>query len=170
MPVRKSSKRKKNRKQLKSPGFTGWAIIFLSVFIIVFVVSMMIPGGDVEIVPEDTDIIRLQLKNGCGINGAAEDMTRALMTSSPGVMFDVIDKSNAETFNFERTLIVDRKGDPVNAGAYSKAAVFMAELLRVEPDQLILQKLSDNLLDIDVTIIIGSDYESKMNLLRSEVK
>lgn len=170
MPVRKSSKRKKSRKQLKSPGFTGWAIIFLSIFIIVFLVSMMIPQRDIEIAPENTEIYRLQLKNGCGVNGAAEEMTRAFMDSSPGVIFDIIDKSNAETFNFEKTLIVDRKGDPVNSGAYSKAAMFVAELLEVEPDQLILQKLSDNLLDIDVTVIIGSDYQSILNLLQSEVK
>jgi hypothetical protein len=86
------------------------------------------------------------------------------------VIFDIIDRSNAEAFNFDKTLVIDRKGDPVNAGAYSKAAMLIAERLKIDNDQLLLQKLAENLLDIDVTIIIGSDYKNMINSLQSEVK
>ncbi len=170
MPVKKSSKRKKSKKQLKSPGFTGWAIIFLSIFIIVFAVSMFLPAGTIIEEPEKPEIVRLQIKNGCGIKNVAEDIAQSFMQSSTGVFFDIIDKGNARTFNYEKTLVIDRKGDPVNAGSYSEAALYVAELLRVAPEQLLIEKLSDNLLDIEVTIIIGSDYDSLKNLLLSEVK
>ena len=50
MPVSKQSKRKKSRTRIKSPGLSGWAIIFLSVFIVVFVVSMLIPESGKEAV------------------------------------------------------------------------------------------------------------------------
>ncbi|MCP4581022.1 MAG: LytR C-terminal domain-containing protein [candidate division Zixibacteria bacterium] len=159
MPIRKSSKKKKSKRQIKSPGFTGWAIIFLSVFIVVFLVSMLVPQSDVTVTQIQPELIRLQLKNGCGVKGAAGEMTKAFMESSTGVIFDIIDKGNAEAFNFEKTLVIDRKGDPGGTDAYSNAAITVADILNTKPEQLLLQKLSDNLLDIDVTVIIGADYQ-----------
>lgn len=91
------------------------------------------------------------------------------MQSSTGVFFDIIDKGNAQTFNYEKTLVVDRKGDPVNAGSYSKAALYIAELLNINQEQVLIEKLSQNLLDIEVTIIVGSDYETIKNNILSEV-
>jgi len=169
MPIKKSSKRKLSKKRIKSPGFTGWAIIFLSVFIIVFMASMLIPKSEVNVQQEPPEIIRIQLKNGCGAKGAAQEMTKAFMEPPSGVIFDIIDKGNAEVFNFEKTMVIDRRGDPAAANAYSSAAMAVAEMLRTEPDQLILQKLSDNLLDIDVTVIIGADYQPILASLTSEV-
>ncbi len=169
MPTKRSPKRKKRKKQLKSPGITGWAIIFLTVFIVVFVVSMFLPRTEVCVSDTIPEIIRLQLLNGCGAKGAAEQMAKAFMESSKEVFFDVIDKDNAEVYNFEKTLVLDRMGDPVKAGSFSQAAVYVADLLKRKQDQLIIQKLSDNLLDIDVTVIIGTDYPSVLKRLLSEV-
>ena len=168
MPTRRSPKKKKHK--IKSPGFAGWAIIFLSVFIVVFVVSIFTPRSDVSVSKTTPEVIRIQLLNGCGIKGAAEEMARAFMESSSEVFFDVIDKANAKVYNFEKTLILDRKGNPINAGSFSSAAVFVAGLLKSGPEQLVIQKLADNLLDIDVTVIIGADYKSAMNGLLSEVQ
>ena len=170
MPVSKQSKRKKSRTRIKSPGLSGWAIIFLSVFIVVFVVSMLIPESGKEAVKDRPHIVRLQLMNGCGVKGAAEEMTNALRESSKDVIFDIIDIGNAETFNFENTLVIDRKGNPAEPGAYSAAAMFIGDILKVKPQQLILEKLSDNLLDIDATVIIGSDYKPKLLALSNEDK
>lgn len=155
---------------MKSPGFTGWAIIFLSVFILVFVLSMALTTSEVSVSETPPNIIRLQLLNGCGVNGAAEQMTKALMESKSAALFDVIDKANAEVYNFEKTLVIDRKGDMTESGGFSGSASFVAQLLKAGPDQLLIQRLSDNLLDIDVTIIIGSDYESTLKSLTREVE
>ena len=170
MPTKRSPKRKKSKKQLKSPGITGWMIIFLSVFIVVFVISMFLPRSEVSVSETTPEIIRLQLLNGCGVTRAAEDMAEALMESSSEVLFDIIDKANAKVYNFERTLILDRKGDPAKAGGFSKAAVIVANLSESEPDQLMVQKLADNLLDIDVTIIIGADYKTVMEKIKNKVE
>lgn len=170
MPVSKQSNRKKSRQLIKSPGFTGWAIIFLSIFIVVFVVSMLMPEAGTEVVKNRPQIVRLQLMNGCGVKGAAEEMSSAFRESSKDVVFDIIDMGNAETFNFDRTLVIDRKGDPAQPGAYSGAALFIGEILKIEPQQLILERLSDNLLDIDATVIIGSDFRSKLIALLSKDK
>lgn len=170
MPAKRSPKRKKRKKQLKSPGLSGWAIIFLSVFIVVFLVSMILPKSEISVKRETPEVIRLQLLNGCGIKGAAEEMAKAFMESSSNVFFDVIDKGNAEVYNFEKTLTLDRKGNEQSAGSFSRAAVYVAELMKTEPDQLIIQKLADNLLDIDVTVIIGTDYPSVQKKITSGVK
>ena len=169
MPTKISTKRIKRKKQLKSPGITGWAIIFLTVFIVVFVISIFLPRTEVSVSETIPEIIRLQLLNGCGAKGAAEQMAKAFMESSKEVFFGVIDKDNAEVYNFEETIVLDRKGDPVEAGSFSQAAVYVADFLKRKPDQLIIQKLSDNLLDIDVTVIIGTDYQSVLKQLSGEV-
>jgi hypothetical protein len=170
MPVKKLSKKKTSKMQIKSPGFTGWAIIFLSVFIIVFLASMLMPKSEVVVEQKPPELIRIQLKNGCGAKGAASAMTKAFMEPSAVAIFDIIDKGNAEVFNFEKTMVIDRKGDPAMANAFSSAALAVAGLLHTGPDQLILQKLADNLLDIDVTVIIGADYQQILASMKSEVK
>lgn len=144
-------------------------MIFLSVFIVVFLVSMFLPRSEVSLSKSVPKIIRLQLLNGCGVSGAAETMAKAFMESSPEVFFDVIDKGNAKVSNFEHTLILDRKGNQENNGHYSNAVLYVAELAKVKQDQLLIQKLSDNLLDIDVTVIIGSDYSSVLKNIINEV-
>jgi len=170
MSAKKSSNSTSGRKHSKGPGLTGWAIIFLSVFIVVFLVSMLIPQSEVKIDTVLPATVRLQLQNGCGVKGAAEEMTKAFVESSSDVVYDIIDKSNAETYNFDKTMVIDRIGDSVNTNAYSKAALVVAERLGVGPDQLILQRLSDNLLDIDVTVIIGADYRNRLNALLTKEK
>ncbi|OQX92885.1 MAG: hypothetical protein B6D58_00665 [candidate division Zixibacteria bacterium 4484_95] len=170
MPAKKSSKRKKRIKRSKSPGFTGWAIIFLSVFIVVFVLSMALTTSEVSVSKTSPGIIRLQLLNGCGVNGAAEQIAKALMESQSTMLFDIIDKSNAKVYNFNKTLVIDRKGSDTESGGFSGAASYVARLLNIGSDQLLIQKLSDNLLDIDVSIIIGSDYKLILKTLTDEVE
>jgi len=169
MSAKNPSPKKKSKKQLKSPGFAGWAIIFLSIFIVVFVVSMLLPRAEVSISQKPPEIIRLQLLNGCGIAGAAEEMARALAESSPAVIFDIIDKANADVYNFEKTTVIDRRGDGQQAGGFSQAALTVRDILKVQPDRMLLQRLADNLLQIDVTVIIGADYKGVLALLASEV-
>ena len=145
---------------MKSPGFYGWIIILLSILVVVFLVSMFIPRSEVVVTRPTPGIIRLQLQNGCGIGGAADETGRALEAFSPDMVFDIIDKSNAEVYNFEKTLVIDRKGATDQVGVYSPAATYVADLLKVGPEQRLIQKFDDNLLDIDVTVIIGADYKA----------
>jgi len=170
MPAKRSPTRRSRKKQTKSPGFTGWAIIFLSVFIVVFLVSMLLPESGAKKEDKTPAAIRLQLLNGCGINGAAGEMAKILTGTDTEILFDIIDKGNAEVYNFENTRILDRKGDPENVGGFSPAARFIAEILNIHSDHLVLQKLEDNLLDIEVTIIIGTDYKSLRENTQPEVE
>jgi len=155
---RKKSQKPKTKKQHKKPGWIGWAIIFLSVFIAVFAVSMLMTPSQVTVVQYQPGIIRIQILNGCGANGAVEAVSQALTGDSVGVFFDIIDKANAQAYTFEKTLVVDRRGG-AEIG-FSQPASTVAQLLNINQDNLLIQRLADNLLDIDVTVIVGADYLS----------
>jgi hypothetical protein len=157
MPGKKHTKRQ-TKKYSKKPGFVGWAIIFLSVFIAVFAISMMMTPSQVAVTKKAPEMVRLQILNGCGSSGAVEAVAKAFTAASNQVFVDIIDKANADIYNFEKTLVVDRRGEN-GVGGYSKSAALVAEMLKVNPENLIIQRLSDNLLDIDVTIILGADYQ-----------
>jgi hypothetical protein len=103
--------------------------------------------------------VTLQLLNGCGVNGACEKMAEALLPGNDGLLYDIIEKTDAEFFGFEKTLVmlvIDRRGDP--SGNVSEKAKIIASRMNIEEEDILRIGLADNLLDIDVTIIAGSDY------------
>ena len=158
MPRKKQAKAKP-RKRGKKPGIAGWAIIFLTIFIMVFALSMLLTPSKVTVAQPERGIVRVQILNGCGAGGASDDLARAITGNASPTFYDIIDKGNADLFNFEKTLIIDRRGNE-ELGGYSKSAVRVARMLNSGPDELLIQRLSKNLLDIDVTIIVGADYKT----------
>jgi hypothetical protein len=164
MPRKKQAK-SKPRKRGKKPGIAGWAIIFLTIFIMVFALSMFMTPSKVTVAQPERGVVRVQILNGCGASGATDDVAKAITGNSTPIFFDVIDKGNADLYTFEKTLIIDRRGNQ-EAGGYSKSASKVASLLKTGPDELLIQKLSDNLLDIDVTIIVGADYKNIINNMK----
>jgi hypothetical protein len=158
MPRKKQSK-PKPRKRGKKPGIAGWAIIFLTIFIMVFALSMFMTPSKVTVAQPERGVVRVQILNGCGATGATDDLAKAIAGNSSSIFYDVIDKDNADLYTFEKTLVIDRRGNE-EAGGYSKSAVKVAYLLNTAPDELLIQRLSDNLLGIDVTIIVGADYKT----------
>jgi hypothetical protein len=63
-------------------------------------------------------IIRVQVQNGCGVSGAGNKLASVLRRAGG---FDVIDIGNADAFDFEQTVVVDRTGDGVAARAVARA-------------------------------------------------
>ena len=112
--------------------------------------------------------VTVQLLNGCGANGACEALAAALLPGSNGLLYDIIEKADAKYFGFEKTMVVDRRGGP--SGEPSEMARAIASRLNIDDDDILEVKLADNLLDIDVTIIAGSDYEDVIELLKNEKK
>jgi hypothetical protein len=164
MPRKKQTK-SKPRKRGKKPGITGWVIIFLTIFIMVFALSMLMTPSKVTVVQPERGVVRVQILNGCGTGGASDEMTKAMASGSSAIFFDVIDRGNADVYNFDKTLVIDRRGSE-EAGGFSKSAYRVAHLLNTGPDELLIQRLSNNLLDIDVTIIVGADYKSIINNMK----
>ena len=86
--------------------------------------------------------IRVSVRNGSGIAGAAERMTVHLRREG----FDVVDFGNAERFDYPRTIVIDRSGKP--AFAREVAATLQGVPIESAPDPTLF---------LDVTVRIGRD-------------
>lgn len=88
--------------------------------------------------------IRVDVRNGSGIPGAAGRLTEFLREAG----FDVVDFGNADRFDHERTMVVDRIGDPRRAREV--AAALRGVPIETDPDSSLF---------LDVTVVIGDDLE-----------
>ncbi|MGH7565099.1 MAG: LytR C-terminal domain-containing protein [Gemmatimonadota bacterium] len=105
------------------------------------------PGVGDTAPPVSRTRIRVEVRNGAGLPGAAERVTELLRRRG----FDVVDFGNADRFDHERTHVLDRVG---NAG-YARE---VATILQGVPIEL----APDSSLYLDVTVMIGRDLEEVM--------
>lgn len=96
-----------------------------------------------------SEIIQIEVLNGCGVSGIANAYTGLLRSNG----FDVVETGNFETFDLQETVIISRSG--VMDNAYR-----VANALGVSKDNVIRESSPDYYLD--VSVIIGHDYE-KLN-------
>ncbi|MEG8945749.1 LytR C-terminal domain-containing protein [Rosettibacter firmus] len=92
-----------------------------------------------------SDIIQVEVLNGCNVSGVADRFTEYLRNNG----FDVVNIGNYINNDMDETIIIDRTGRKANA--YK-----VAEALGVKRENVI-QQLNDNYF-LDVSIIIGKDY------------
>lgn len=97
-----------------------------------------------------SNIIQLEVLNGCGVNGLATQYTGSLRQFG----FDVVENGNFDHFNVQKSLVISRNGNMENARRVAKA-------IGIEESQILREESPDFYLD--VTLIIGSDYE-ELNL------
>ncbi|MFH5834018.1 LytR C-terminal domain-containing protein [Halalkalibaculum sp. DA3122] len=93
------------------------------------------------------DIIQIEVLNGCGVSGLANDFTSLLRKNG----FDVVETGNFENFDLEETIVVARTFNKENAQR-------VAEALGIEEKNIIIEASDDFYLD--ATVVIGSDYQS----------
>lgn len=137
--------------------FLNAAIGFLSVLLIVLVAALFTRLIYPRIFNERTElqseliseIIQIEVLNGCGVDGIANAYTGLLRKNG----FDVVETGNFETFDLQETIIISRSG--VMANAYR-----VANALGVSEDNVIRESSPDFYLD--VSVIIGHDFE-KLN-------
>lgn len=96
-------------------------------------------------------LIHLEVMNGCGVTGVADQFTEFLRSKS----FDVIQTGNYFSYDIEKTLIVDRIGN-------YKHAKLVAEALGLA-DDVIISQVNRNYY-LDVSVIVGKDFNNiKLN-------
>lgn len=98
-------------------------------------------------------------------------MANALLPGDGSLMYDVIEKADAKLMAFDKTVVVDRRGGRMNEGDLSEKAKRIGKRLGISEDDIIVLKFEDNILDIDVTVIAGSDYAGyveKLNKAKEE--
>lgn len=137
--------------------FLNAAIGFLSVLLILLVAALFTRLIYPRIANERSElesklisnIIQIEVLNGCGVQGIANAYTGLLRKNG----FDVVETGNFETFNLEETVVISRSGIKDNAHRVANA-------LGVSEDNIIVESSPDYYLD--VSVIIGHDFE-KLN-------
>jgi hypothetical protein len=90
---------------------------------------------------------RIQVLNGCGIDGAADKMTDFLRTKK----FNVANTGNASSWNYPFTLVISHIQDMAIARQIAAA---------LSTDRVVLTSKEDR--TYDVTVITGPDYEERI--------
>ncbi len=92
------------------------------------------------------EIIQLDVLNGCGASGVAQKFTDFLRKRN----FDVVQSANYQTFDVERSLVIDRTGD-------LESARKVAHALGIDEKNIVQQINPDYYLH--VSVVIGRDYQ-----------
>ena len=95
--------------------------------------------------PAASDIFQVEVRNGAGVEGAAERMRAYLIEKG----YDVVEVGNHSSFNVENTQVIDRVGNPAIAQQVAASLGLSADHVRQEerPD-----------FELDASVIIGKDY------------
>lgn len=151
--TRKFYRKGKTQKKSSSKSLSFF-IFILALVVLVYTFSFVKRLSQTEAVGSpEPQLIRVQILNGCGASGAAQDVAEFLLSQKfEGIIFDVIDVGNFTDDNISQTLIWDRIGD-------ESTPQKVARLLGIEKDNVSYHLLKNNYLDIKVTLILGSDYQ-----------
>ena len=94
--------------------------------------------------------IKVEVLNGCGEKGIAAKIADFLRTEH----IDVMRSENADNFDYEKTLLIQRSYDFSNLKTVAKTLDFNVN----NEDQVITHTSSTA--DVDITLILGKDYRS----------
>lgn len=129
----------------------GFLSLLFIVLLIAFTTRIVFPRIETDrSAPDDFligEVIQVEVLNGCGVPGIATRFTSKLRQNG----FDVVESGNFETFDMQKTLIIDRIGNLDHAKKIASA-------LGVDESHII-QEISKNYF-LDATIVIGSDYKN----------
>ncbi len=149
----------KQEEQLSSQNslYLNAAIGFLSVLLIALLAALFTRVLYPRILNQRSDIsneligtiIQLEVLNGCGEPGIANNFTGILRDNG----FDVVETGNFERFDVEKTIVISRTVSIDNAKRVAAA-------LGVSEENVIREESPDFYLD--VTVILGKDYH-KLN-------
>ena len=163
---RKTRRKSKPSKKKSLVSGTNVALVLLSITSVAFVASVVnrhLRGGmtiqdfrqeaplALTVAAHDNSLLRdieVEVLNGCGINGLAQQFTDYLRDKH----LDVIRTEDADNFHYDKTIVILRRDE------FKKVAQ-VAKLLDISPrDSIRVFVDPDGSLLTDVTIVIGSDY------------
>lgn len=143
--------KEENPRHLLLNSVIGFLGVLLFILIVALFSRILYPRIVTDRVQEDpaliSEVIQLEVLNGCGITGIATRFTDKLREYG----FDVVETGNYDHFDVSKTFVISRSGQMENAYRVANA-------LGISQQQIIREQSPDFYLD--VTLIIGSDYES----------
>lgn len=142
---RRPQKRRVDWKDSMIKSFIVLFLIFDVVLVVIIIRQCSMPIEVEEVVQEETLPLQIEVLNGCGVTGIANQFTEYLR----GQGFDVVKTDNYESFNVIKTVVIDRRGSKKN-GLKVAQALGMGE-------ERVLQEVNEAYL-LDATVILGMDF------------
>jgi len=146
------AKAKTKRRPFRSNPYLNFTILILSVVVLYLGYSILNKLHVFESEPvngitkEHTQIIQVEVLNGCGVVDIADKFTDRLRRRK----FDVVNTANYRSFEIDKSIIIDRSGRLGNAK-------YLADVMGLDRRRVIQQKNKNYFLD--VTLIVGKDYK-----------
>lgn len=152
----KSTGKSRNSKIAHLKGGRALEIIIAAVFglVVLYVVSMSIriSRGVSRTIETPEHEIRLQVLNGCGINGLAAQVADAWSDyTDSDLHIVVVDTDNFDLHNVAESFIISRQENRT-------AARLLAERVGLNPDQVVYKPLENNYRDVTATLVLGMDW------------
>jgi len=166
MIFKKSNKRKNTIKRRvpkpkKNSRFLELAIVAILALVIIYGASfaIRITHGFSRTIDMPEYGIRLQILNGCGVNGAAAKMAKVLssVVGQP-LELSIIDMDDFSSYHIEKTFLISRDKD-------TKPTRILAEQMGLDNDNILFEPLDDNYKSITSTLVLGEDFEIIMEEL-----
>jgi hypothetical protein len=143
------------------------AIAFGVVVLFVISMSVRITGGASETLLSPDYEVRLQILNGCGVNGLAGKVADELADYvDSDIRIIVVETDNFELRPVEKTFLISRDGD-------KSAARTLARKLHLPDPEILEQSLEDNYREVSATLVLGADWaqiQSEAKLLKGDAK
>ncbi len=143
--------RKDQTKNLILNSVIGFLSVLLLILLFALGTRLLYPRIVNERAVEDpaliSNVIQMEVLNGAGISGLANQFTGTLRQFG----FDVVETGNFDHFDVPNTLVISRNGQIENARRVARA-------IGIE-EQYILREESPEFY-LDVTLIIGNDFEN----------
>ena len=89
--------------------------------------------------------VKVEVLNGCGVNGIARVVGNRLRETG----FDVMTLDNADRFDYPESIVIDRLGTPEEADRVAETLGISNRIQQIVPDPFRIES---------VTVIIGKDY------------
>ncbi|MEP0829204.1 MAG: LytR C-terminal domain-containing protein [bacterium] len=145
---RRSARPKKHSRLLE--------LIILAVFALVIIYgasfALKISNGVSKTVDMPVETIRVQLLNGCGVQGAANAVARAISSLvQPPLDVDVVEVYDFKAYDVRKCFLISRSPE-------LGKAVSLARALGLDADNIVYEPIENNYRSIDVTLVLGTDY------------
>ena len=142
--------------RFKSGRFLELAIVGAFVIVLLYLLSMSVrvTTGVSSTLEAPDYTVRLQVLNGCGVNGlAARVADRLASYSDENIEIRVLDTDNFNLRTVSNSFIISRDED-------TKVAELLAARLGLDPSTVIYKPLEKNFRQVSATLVLGKDWEN----------
>jgi hypothetical protein len=160
--IKKKSTRNSIRRRASAPKKNSrlieMAIVAIFALVVIYAASfaIRITHGITKTVDAPEYTIRLQILNGCGVNGAASRVANSLSKRIKlPIEVNVVDIDDFESYHVEESFLISREED-------TDPVKILSEQLNLEGN-IVFEPIENNFRSITATLVLGDDFEQLLS-------